>query len=434
MYAIKRSRAARGMVFILVLVLIALLLIISLAIIAGTNVSSQAATAVSIKYRVLNSAEGAENVALDAVASDPSIKSDTHLTGTLNGISYDAWIVANNILGKTPMQATDPATGKLIWVPQKAAFLYGTGAENGGHTVFVEAVAVPVSPLTLPQGVMNAGNDILDMTSAPINSSGVLLQNDANMHAVRDINIFGAPSPVQGDTFAGRTDNLPGIHGTNSNQGSDVVLFPSGPQISEAARTARMSALTGSLVDGTQIPSGSTTYTGNVYVSGNMLVHTGSTVTFSQGTYVYVNGNLCVDAGGAVANTNTGSTEFVVAGNVEIKSTGSYTALAGQNSLMLALGLDSSPADPNKVCSGNNSHAVDFDVNNGPIATSIGTIYAPYGSIDLTGPGSFVGAVDAGTDVLFEISDPKSVMQYDAAQASTTLNTGTLTYSSYIEY
>lgn len=430
MFATKRSRSARGMVFILVLVLIALLLIVALALIAGSNTAGQAATAVSIKYRVLNSAEGAENVALDAVASNPGIKSDTHLTGSLNGVAYDAWVVLNNIQNGLSAPSTDPATGKQISVPAHSAFLYGTGAENGGHTVFVEAIAVPVSPLTLPQGVMNAGNDISDMTTAPINQSGNLLTlNDANMHAGRDINVSGAPSPVQGETFAQRNDNLPGADG-NTHPGSALPPFPTGPQVSEAARTARLSALTGLVLDPTQIVAGSTnTYTGNVYVNGNLRVDSGS-ITFSQGTYVYINGNLCVD-GGAIANANTGTTEFVVSGNVEVSGSGSYTAMGGENSLMLVLGQD---AATSTACSSTNLHAVDFQVN-GPGATPIGTIYAANGSIELTGPGSFFGAVDAGTDVLFDITDTKkNDIQYDAAQASTTLNTGTLTYSSYIEY
>src|SRR5580700_3720933 len=93
-----RPGRRRGVILILVLVFVALLLIVALAMIAGSNSAIESATAVSIKYRVLNAAEGAANVALNDVASNPAEPSGTDIKGSLNGVAYDAWIRANNLL------------------------------------------------------------------------------------------------------------------------------------------------------------------------------------------------------------------------------------------------------------------------------------------------------------------------------------------------
>src|ERR1700730_9073333 len=129
----------RGMVMILVLVLVALLLIVALAVITGANNAAQSATAVSIKYRVLNAAEGAANSALDDLSRNPAEQDDTHLTGVLNGAAWDAWIRKNELLGGGDTY-NDPVTGKAITVPAGMAYLYGVASENGGHTTFVAAI------------------------------------------------------------------------------------------------------------------------------------------------------------------------------------------------------------------------------------------------------------------------------------------------------
>jgi hypothetical protein len=415
------------MVLILVLVLVALLLIVALAVIAGSNGAASSTTAVSIKYRVLNAAEGAANSALDDLVRNPAESNNTHLTGTLNGEQWDAWIRANNLLSNNPTSYTDPATGKSISVPSHTAYLYGVAADNGGHTTYVEAIAAPAPPLTMPSGALNAAVDVLDNGPMAITSDPTDTNNpdDADVHANRDI--LGSATKVQGATYALRTDDLPAVMGEHT--GTTTANFPSAPQVSEAVRTANLSALAGQQYTGDQIAqTGTHTYTGNVYVNGDLRLSS-STVTFALGNYVYINGNLCLTGAGQLSDLNGPTTEIVVSGNVEIANGGVYQTAPGQNTLMIVLGLDG-PANP---CSSTNLHAVDFQAMLTAPAP-IGTIFAPNGSIDLTGDGALSGAFDAGDDLIIEGTNTNQGMQYDIKQASTTINTGTLTFQSYIEY
>jgi type II secretory pathway pseudopilin PulG len=426
MYAIK----PRGMIMILVLVLVALLLIIALAVITGSNTAAQSATAVSIKYRVLNAAEGATNSALDDLVRNPAEKDGTHLSGSLNGANWDAYIRLNNFLGTRSKQYTDPTSG-TIDVPVGSAYITGTASEDGGHTTSVDAMIGQGPPLTLPPGAINAVRDVVDSGVMAINTdpSDLFNLHDADVHANRDIQ-GNTSSVVQGDTFAVGTDQLTGADNT-THPGAAAVAFPLSTAIDEATRTANLSALAGLQLTPAQIQqAGTQTYKGNVYVNGDLVVDS-STITFAQGTYVYVNGNLCISGTGQVNDFNAVPNEIVVAGNVEIANGGGYAIDPARNTLMLVLGLDNA-TDPTP-CSSTNTHAVDFTMG-AASPDPIGTIYAANGSIDLTGSSSIVGALDAGKDIILNGSNAKTGMQYSLQQGATTLNTGTLTFESYIEY
>jgi len=152
-----------------------------------------------------------------------------------------------------------------------------------------------------------------------------------------------------------------------------------------------------------------------IFVNGDVNVSSGS-VTFTGGSVVYVNGNLTVGPVGQIVNGNTAPNEFVVTGNVVIVGAGAYTIVPKANSLMLALG------------------SVTINAPNTASASPVGTIFAPNGTIDITGPGSIAGAFDAGADVVILGTNTATGMQYDTAQQATTIDTGALTFSSYIEY
>ncbi|HXW75865.1 MAG TPA: hypothetical protein VEJ20_00480 [Candidatus Eremiobacteraceae bacterium] len=411
------------MVLILVLVLVALLLIVALAIVAASNSAGQSTTMVSEKYRVLNSAEGAENLALNDLESNPTEVNGAHFSGSINGVNYDSWVESNNLSNSGTATATDPGSGNTIVVPNNSAYIYGVAADQGGHTTYVEAIAGPAPPLALPPGAVNAGHDIQDISPMPIMQSDPLHQNNANLFANNNILVFGQPSTVQGATSAVGNDELTGAAGTYSNQ--SPVRFPLPVEVSLAANNAQLIAQGGSTYTGAQIAqNGTQQYNGNVYVNGNLAINSG-TVTFAQGTYVYVNGNLCLSGNGQVVDANSSSSEFVVSGNVEVSGGAGYSASPGQNTLMLVLGSDAAQ----QPCDTNNTHAIDLTMSG---TNPIGTIYAANGSVALMGGGYITGAVDAGQGVLLEGTG--TGMQYDLAQADTTMNTGTLTYNSYFEH
>jgi len=416
------------MVMILVLVLVALLLIVALAVITGANTSAQSATAVSIKYRVLNAAEGATNNALDDLVKNPAEPDGKRLSGTLNGVNWVAWIRKNNLLGTASVVYQDPPNPDIT-VPAGSAYITGSGSENGGHTTSVDAMVQASPPLSLPPGAMSANRDIVDLGAMAITADPLdLFKQDADIHANR--NISGSSSVVQGRTFAVGTDDLPGFDG-KTNPGASAVPFPLPSEVTEATRTASLSALAGTQLTPAQIQqAGTQTYTGNVYVNGDLVVDS-STITFAQGSYVYVNGDLCISGVGQVNDFNTGQNEIVVSGTVQVANSGQYATSSGQNTLMLVLGIDNA-TDP-QPCSASNVHAVDYNMS-ATSSDSIGTIYAANGSIDLTGIGSVIGVVDAGNDVLIQGSNTTQGFEYNLAQAKTSMNTGTLAFQSYIEY
>ena len=80
--------------------------------------------AVAVKYRVLNSAEGGVNAALNELAEDPNATPKCY-PGTLNSMIYSGCIVLNNLNNGNSKKVLDPATGTNITVPGNSAYLYG---------------------------------------------------------------------------------------------------------------------------------------------------------------------------------------------------------------------------------------------------------------------------------------------------------------------
>ncbi len=422
----------RGIVMMLVLILVALLLIVALAVIAGSNTATLSASAVSIKYRVLNTAEGAANQALDGLVRNPGAPNGTHLRGRLNNVPWDAYIGWNN-LGKPGGQSfTDPVTGQTVTMPTNSAYIYGSATDDGGRKTTIEAIVEPTLPLQMPKGALNAGGDIHDLGAMAINAdTGDTTPNDANVSALGSIFTDQAPPPtVQGDTAAGgNTNQLPGADGNAPTNVRDAVTLPTPTQIAQATRTAALISQAGLVLTPDQLQqsaAGGHAFSGNVYVTGDVTI--GSTpITFNQGTYVYINGNLCIASGGSLSDLNSGQNEIVVAGDVFVQNGGTYQIAPGNNTLMIVLGSDGASTP----C--NNTHAVDIVLTNDAMPP-FGTIFAANGSIDLSGGGSVIGAFDASRDLILEGSNAKVGMQYDAQQAATSLYTGTLGFQSYIEY
>lgn len=425
MRATRAVRAARGVVMLIVVILVALLIIIALLLATGAFNAETSVEAVAAKYRVLNSAEGGVNAALNQLAENPNTI-PTCYPGNLNGMVNIGCIVDNNLQGSTPAPVLDPATGGTIDVPTKAAYLYGESSVGGGRKVYIEAIADLAPPLTLPSGAINAVGSVNDLAPETIAADPSSMSPDANVNANSDINVNGSqPSTVSGVTAAVGIDNLPGIGGkTNSN--SSPVAFPNTVQVQQAAQNAQSLARAGAHYTGSLLSAGTGgTISGNAFIDGDLMLNAG-TVTLTGGSYVYINGNLCVSGTGALANLNTGQNIVVVSGDVGVQSTGVFKTTPLQNSLLLVMG-----ADPiqNGPCGSN--YAADFEQTSA--AASIGTIFAGNGSLYLGGSSALTGALDATRDIYIG-GGPTSSFTYDSAQAQTTMTTGTLTYTAYNEY
>ena len=420
MRGIRIAGPARGVVMLIVIILVALLIIIALLLASGAFNAETAVQAVAAKYRVLNSAEGGVNAALNELAEDPG-RGPVCFPGTLNGMANTGCIVANNLQSGST-NVPDPATGNTITVPAQSAYLYGESSVGGGRKVYIEAIAALSAPLTLPNGAINAAGSINDLAPELIAADPQSMSPDANVYANANINVTGQASTVGGNTYAVGSDYLPGINGLNSN--SAGIAFPNPVQVQQAAQNALALARIGSHFTGGSL-SGGGNVKGNAYIDGDLLLGAG-TVTLSGGSYVYINGNVCVNGSGTLANLNTGQNIVVVSGTVAVQSSGKFMTAPQQNSLLLVMGGDPSQGGP---CG--SAYAVDLESSGG--TAPLGTIFAAGGSLYVGGSSALTGALDANRDIYIGGS-PASSFTYDSAQQQTTLTTGTLTYSAYNEY
>jgi hypothetical protein len=404
-----------------VFVLVALLLLIAILIITGAFNANNQAQAVGVKYGVLNSAEAAANLALNRLAENPSEPTGC-VTGSLNGASYRSCLAYNNLLSGSGAMSTDYANGQPLFVPAHSGYIYGEATANGNRKAYVEAIAQPAPPLTLPPGAVNAAQNVNDITSMPIQQDPLHV-NDADIHANNNITVGGAASPVQGSTYAVGTDALPGWNKV-MNSGSSAAGFPNATQIAESSQTAKAIAQTGGSMTGSVFSATTTSYTGNLYVNGDVNINS-ATVTLASGNDVFINGNLCISGTGSLVNTDGSQGILVVTGVVSSSGTGGYLVPVGNNTLMLVLGNDPGSINP---CGVSSTDAVSLSPASG--TESVGTVYAASGSVSITGAGLLQGALDAGTNVdLAGLAG--SALQYDAKQAQTTMATGTMTYTAY---
>ncbi len=418
------NQPQRGVIMLIVVVLVALLIIVALIVASGAFNAQTSAAALGVKYRVLNSAEAGANFALNELAENARYGSGQCVNGTLNGKPYEGCVEVNNLPDPQSTTAIDPETGTSVTVPGYSAYIYGESSFQGARKVYIEAIADPSPPLTLPGGAINAQGDVDDQAPEPI-SQDPANPGDANVNANGNINVSGgSPSTVQGATSAVGTNQLPG---TPQTSGAGAIAFPNQVQLQQAAQNAQSIAQVGTQVTGASLSSGSGgTLSGDAYVNGDIQLSKG-TITFSNGSYVYVNGNVCVSGSGALSNLNTGHNVLVVSGVMAVTGTGQFTTVAQQNSLLLVMGADPTTFNP---C-GAGPYALDLEP--GGSASPIGTVYAGAGSVYLGGQSALTGAVDAEANAYIGGS-PSSAFHYDSAQVNTTITTGTLTYSAYNEY
>lgn len=412
----------RGVAMAFVFVLIALLLLVAILVVTGALNAVNQAEAVGVKYGVLNSAEAAANLALNQLAENPKMTPGC-VTGTLNGASYRSCMGLNNLKNSLPQTATDFANGTQIIVPGGSAYIYGEATNNGSRKTYVEAIARPAPPLNLPPGAVNAAQNINDLTPEPVHADP-LHANDANLYANNNIAVSSPPgSLVQGATYAVGADPLLGADG-KTHPGWSPVYFPTPTQVSQAAQTAKLIAQAGTTASGSSIAGGQS-FTGDVYVNGNVNLSSG-TVTFSNGQTVYVNGNLCINGTGELLNANVGQgVVMVVSGVMSSSGAGGYMTSMPTNALLIVLGNDPGLSNP---C-GSGADALSLMPTAG--VEAVGTVYAANGSVSVSGTGSVQGALDGGINVDIAGSSAAAAIQYDAAQASTTMTTGTMTYTAY---
>jgi hypothetical protein len=161
---------------------------------------------------------------------------------------------------------------------------------------------------------------------------------------------------------------------------------------------------------------------GNVYIEGDIDLQNG-TVLFQRGQSVYIDGNLCIEAGGHVVND--GATIWVSGTMSTIGARGAYKVAPGSNGSLIVLG-----TDDGRICAnGKGQNAVVLGSN---AQQRIGLVYAPNGSIDITGRGTLIGAIEAGRNVYLDSSQGGGL--HFEPSAVTPIPTYDFKIVSYMEY
>ena len=432
--AIKRRR---GIAMIMALFIVGLLLAIGMLLL--DNVMSVATNAVDVrqKNQIFDAAEAGLNAALDVLDRTPTATPGPAAcpSDNVGGYDYQCGIIVNDFFGGATPPPIDPITGlSIASVPQGFAIVYGT-ADNGAgeRTVTAEAlVALQTSNLQMPGGggmpggAGNSKGGIGGSTAMTI-SGELTSPNDANLYADGNIAQFETlPNNIHGNTFAVGTDAQVGADGL-THPNAQPVIFPSDTAVQKFAAAEAATARSGTYIPAATFVGNATPqiYTGNVYIDGDVNM-TQNVATFNGGGAVYINGSLCVS--GSAVILNAGGSTFVVRDQFVMSgSSQGYTITPGTKGVMVVTGGDKAPP----CSSGTGPSAVHFS---GSGTSSVGLIYAPFGSIQLAGACKLTGDLVAGVNLLFN-GGAASSFTYDSNVAGLALKgPGTVKVKAFAEY
>jgi type II secretory pathway pseudopilin PulG len=409
MAQLKRSHAnatQRGLTMIIALVVVAVLLFVAVVLLSNAFGSVATETSIRAKIAAFDAAEAGINEVVDVLDRNHGDSSDCaktgigHADGSLaDGGTYTWCIAYNGILkGAGTIEDHD----NQIQVPNNTVFAWSQGnAQDGGRGVLIEALIAPSTGLPLPTAAIAAAGDVYSRADVSVYESGPG-SSDAVIRANGNLYAVVAPRIVQGSTFASGIDQINGANGTNPN--APAMTFPTQDQINAAAQNA--SGVASSTSPSMSPPDSSMVIDGSAYIEGDVDLQNG-TVQFQRGQSVYINGNLCIEAGGHIVND--GATIWVTGTMSTIGARGAYTIAPGSNGSLIVLGSD----DGRMCANGKGQNAVVLGSNG---QQPIGFVYAPNGSIAITGRGTLIGAIDAGRNVYLDSSkggglhfDPRAV-------------------------
>jgi len=379
---------------VIALVVVAVLLFVAVVLLSNAFGSVATETSIRAKIAAFDAAEAGINEAIDALDRSHGSSTDCvsvnagSTVGTLADGGTYAWCIEWNAIRNGAKTLKD--RGNEVVVPSGTVFAWSRGnAEQGGRGVLIEALIAPSTGLTLPAGAIAAVGDVYSRSDVGVYESGLgsaypSIRANGNLYEV------AAPRVIQGSTFAAGIDQIAGLTGTNPN--APPIAFPSQDAIDAAVQNAASMATSSSAI--LSPPDNSMTIQGSAYIQGDVELQSG-TVLFQRGQSVFINGNLCIQPGGHVVND--GATLWVSGTMATIGARNAYTIAPGSSGTLIVLGTDNGRLCPNS----NGSYAVALDSS---ASERIGFIYAPNGSIDLTGSGTLAGAIDAGRNVYLDTS------------------------------
>ena len=381
---------------IVALIVVAVLLFVAVVLLSNAFGSVSTENSIRSKISAFDAAEAGINQVVEVLdksngtnldcAGDPQAVGKTGST-LADGGSF-SWCIQWNAFVRGKGLVKDHQTQADVTVPNGMIYAWSSGmARDGGRGVLIEAMIAPSSGLALPTGAIDAAGDVYSRAAVSILES-VASTSDPVIRANGNIYQTVAPRFIQGNTYAAGIDQISGANGTNPN--SPSMPFPSPDQVAAATENAGMTASSTAMV--ISPPANSTVLTGDVYINGGLDLQSG-TVVFEHGKSVFINGNLCLQDRAQVVND--GATIWVNGVVSTVGTGGGYSVAPGSSGTLVAIGADNGAACPNSSSK--------LAVILGSSATStIGFVYAPNGSIDLTGTGMLVGAIDAGHDIYLD--------------------------------
>ncbi len=395
---VRQRRTQRGISMVFALVVVFIVLAISLTIFGDAINTASNSGGVQAKNSAFDAASAGLDAAIFALDRDKTLPPGPCPTpgGSLNDVSFDCHIAANQLNKLAPASAADPGvpgTPTLV-VPPKTAYIYAS-VSSGGRRTYAEAIVTRASPMPFPAAGVNAQRDVF----YAFNPTTVTVVGDVRSDASIYWNLAGSSPlvpPVIGGTYAATIDQLPGIGGTN--EGQSTVTFPTPSQMLQFQANAK------ALAQATQTMSASQALiscvgnnnvggcSGNIYVPGNLNIV--NSIAFVGGGTVYVDGDVTISGLGALWNVGVGT--IVVAGKFTATGQSAYFNSTNLGELVV-FGKDSSPLPSPSPFP---AQPAGLTISLQGLSTPAGLIYAPFGSVLLSGSGLETGSINAGTTPL----------------------------------
>jgi Tfp pilus assembly protein PilX len=408
-----RNSARRGFAMAMALIAVAVLFFAAIVVLEYTSFSAANAANVQFKQAAFDAAEAGLNDGMRALDLNPSMTNgSTGNGGPLSTTATYTWtMVVNNL------KSSASTTSGSMTVPGNTAYMTATASIANQRAETVGAIIGAAQGLNIPNGAIKAGSNIFDGGHAPINKAAN--GDPANVYANGNITTSGNPGTVQGSTYAaGSVNQWTSATGSYSNQ--PPVTFPAAQQDVALANTALALAKAGTTVQASS-PTG--TYTGNVYINGAVNLSNG-TIQFNGGGTVYINGSVSISGHGAIVNQN--GSLIVVNGTFATSGQGLLTVPIGSGGELMVLAADPSLST---CASGGGNCAVTITGN----GNAVGSIFVPYGSVQMAGNGAITGAVAAGEDVVFSGGGSKGSFTYDPIAGTDPITASNYRILSYLE-
>jgi len=403
-----RGTKAGGFGTLMALFICALLLLVGMVLLSNVMSASTNARSETIKAQIAESAHAGLDMAMETLDMTPT--ANTCASDTLQGYDFTCGMVGS-FQSTTVQSKIDPCTGNSISIAKGLVIGWGRSATPAGErTVCVEALlSQPSSGVQMPDNAVTANGNITGGGHMTINTdkSDKLNPHDADVYANGYISNF--TTSVGGNTYAVGADSQPGWDGKTTHSGAPPVLMPPAWQIAALQTYVIGQAQAGTRLTAAQfIANGTKTYSGNVYIDGNVDM-TGGTATFT-GADVYVNGFLCLSSGASVVN-KSGGVIMVGAQYAQAGNSGGYQIGSNPKGVLAVMGSDATPS-----CGASNGpYAASISGN---ATTKLGVVWTAYGSIHMAGNGNVTGMIVSGKNAVFDGGGSGGSFTFDSSLAS----------------